>query len=183
MDTLSLGPAVLVGYSMGGPVTQLVCRDRPDLVVGLGQIATAAHIIPSRVSRLGLSTGGRTLGVALEASRSVERVVGSRVHHGGPTSLAGHGRWLAGASNKRSLTEAARELASFDSRSWVDDLDIPACVAVTAKDRAVPPEAQRELADLLQAASFEVADGHIHCLDEHFDDTVTDVVNQADGGR
>ncbi len=41
LDALGTGPVVAVGYSMGGPVAQLLARERPDLVRALVLCATA----------------------------------------------------------------------------------------------------------------------------------------------
>ena len=49
---LGTGPVIVVGYSMGGPVAQLLWRRHRDLVVGLVLCATTAGFIPNRWSRL-----------------------------------------------------------------------------------------------------------------------------------
>ena len=98
-------PAVLVGYSMGGPISQTVARDHPHQVAGLVQIATAAHIIPSSVGRgvMGGFAAGRRgrrggrrhaqLRVAVPAGRALGRPVpGSRR----PRGLDGAGHLEAG---------------------------------------------------------------------------------------
>ena len=38
---LGTGPAIVVGYSMGGPISLLLARQHPDLVAGLVEEATA----------------------------------------------------------------------------------------------------------------------------------------------
>ena len=43
LRTLGADPAVLVGYSMGGAIGQLVARDHPDVVRGLVLSGTAQH--------------------------------------------------------------------------------------------------------------------------------------------
>ena len=40
---LGIGPAIVVGYSMGGAIAQLVARDHPDVVAGLVLSGTAQH--------------------------------------------------------------------------------------------------------------------------------------------
>ena len=40
---LGVAPAVVVGYSMGGAIAQLVARDHPDVVSGLVLSGTAQH--------------------------------------------------------------------------------------------------------------------------------------------
>ncbi len=46
------GPVLVAGYSMGGPIAQLLCRDHPDLVAGLVLCATARDFRGSPVDRL-----------------------------------------------------------------------------------------------------------------------------------
>jgi pimeloyl-ACP methyl ester carboxylesterase len=56
-------------------------------------------------------------------------------------------------------------LAQFDSRPWIDRVDVPTAVVVTAKDRLVPPARQRELARAIPAATvYEVEAGHAACV-------------------
>ena len=46
------GPVLVAGYSMGGPIAQLLCRDHPDLVAGLVLCATARDFRGSPVERV-----------------------------------------------------------------------------------------------------------------------------------
>ena len=43
LTALGKGPAILVGYSLGGPVATLVWRRHPELVTGLVLCSTAAY--------------------------------------------------------------------------------------------------------------------------------------------
>src|SRR5947199_10370275 len=43
LRALQLAPALVVGYSMGGAIAQLVARDHPDVVGGLVLSGTAQH--------------------------------------------------------------------------------------------------------------------------------------------
>src|SRR6266436_7210550 len=49
---LENGPVIAVGYSMGGPVAQLLWRRHRDLVSGLVFCATSAGFMPNRSQRL-----------------------------------------------------------------------------------------------------------------------------------
>ena len=166
-DALGIGDAVVAGYSMGGPVAQLVARDRPDLVGGLVMIATAARLLPSRVHGP-LPVVGESVRLAFEAGRALTHALVTR-------SIRGHVLRLLGHSDRASIARAARELARWDSRDWVGSLDVNAASIVTTHDHAVPPAAQEELADLLRVRAdhrFEVAHGHLFCLEPEFGDVV-----------
>jgi len=179
-------PAVLVGYSMGGPISQTVARDHPGQVAGLVQIATAAHLIPSSVNR-GLMGGlARAAGLAEAAGATVNFV--SRFRRGAPSSdpaqdLGAHVAWTVRATSKRALLEAAGELARFDSRSWLGQLDLPAESVVTRDDLAVPAAAQRELAGLLRAGVIELGWGHVACLRPGFGVATAEAVGRVEVER
>src|SRR5258708_24361588 len=62
--------------------------------------------------------------------------------------------------NPRDIAEAGRELGRFDSRPWLGEIETPAVVVVTSRDRSVPPRRQRELAEQLGAATIDVPAHH-----------------------
>ncbi len=52
-------------------------------------------------------------------------------------------------------------LNGYDSSSWLPDLDIPAAVVVTGRDRIVAPWRQEALATLLHGSKrYEIDAGH-----------------------
>ena len=174
--------AVLVGYSMGGPISQTVARDHPEQVAGLVEIATAAHIVPTGVGKGVMAGFSRAAGVAEAAGATLNFV--SRFRRGAPSTgpaqdLGSHLAWTVRATSKRALLEAAGELARFDSRSWVGDLDVVAESVVTSEDRAVPAEAQRELARMLRAGVTDLSWGHVACLRPGFGLATTEAVTRV----
>ena len=153
---LDAGPVVAVGYSMGGPITQLLARDHPDVVSGAVLCATSAHWTSPRQKLLwrSMSVIRLLLGVAPDALW--RRVFGG---NGGKV-----GTWMVAELTRGSavdLAEAGRELSRFDSRTWLAGLRLPAAVVVTTQDDGVPPSHQRALAALLRAPTFEVAGDHL----------------------
>lgn len=59
----------------------------------------------------------------------------------------------------------ALAVGDFDSRSWLAEIDVPCVVMVTAQDRLVPAERQREMAALIPGADVaEVHGDHSFCL-------------------
>jgi 3-oxoadipate enol-lactonase len=156
---LETGPALAVGYSMGGPIAQLMARDHPECVEGIVLCATAPDWQGDPTVRVlwkamaGLRLG---LGVFPQASWRVGlRLVGF------PNSATT--TWFSAELTRgsaRDIAEAGRELGRYDARPWLSGLRVPAAVVVTTRDTGVPPAKQRELAGRLRAPVFEVDGDH-----------------------
>lgn len=72
LRTLAVGPAVVVGYSLGGAVAQLVARDHPDVASGIVLCATANEWSEPKLRVLwSAMTGLRLLPVLLRALGAV----------------------------------------------------------------------------------------------------------------
>jgi pimeloyl-ACP methyl ester carboxylesterase len=155
---LDVGPALVVGYSMGGPVAQLMARDHSDVVAGVVLCATSSHWTDIRQRVLWRSLALVRLGLGLAPDlfwRNGLRLAGFPDH---PVTVWTTSELTRGASVD--LAEAGRELSNWDSREWLPDLTVPAAVVVTERDTAVPPDHQRELARLLDAPVLAVAADH-----------------------
>jgi 3-oxoadipate enol-lactonase len=150
---LGCGPVTAVGYSMGGPIAELMARDHPDTVAALVAGATAPDWSEKHMRRLWRSMAALRLLLntfPTGAWRSALRAGGFKDN---PTTT-----WVASEltrGSSRDIAEAGRELGRYDGRPWLSGLDVPAAVVVTARDRSVPPRKQRELAALLGARVFE----------------------------
>jgi 3-oxoadipate enol-lactonase len=160
---LEVARAVVVGYSMGGPVGLLLARRHQQQVAGLVMQATALEwhreageravwgLLP--VVDLGLRFGAGT--------RWVERVLRQAAHQ--CPELDAYRPWLAAEFRRataRDLVAAGRALSRYDARPWAGRLEIPAAVLVTTRDRLVRPARQRELAVALRAHVLEVDADH-----------------------
>jgi pimeloyl-ACP methyl ester carboxylesterase len=160
VQQLGCGPVTAVGYSMGGPIAQLLARDHPDVVSAVVCCATAPDWREPRWVRTFWRTmaGLRlTMGLAPTSFWTAMLVAGRF-----PASP--HRAWAAAElsrGNPVDLAEAGRELGRYDARSWLGSIDTPAAVVVTARDTQVPPHKQRELAQLLRAPTFDVAADHL----------------------
>jgi 3-oxoadipate enol-lactonase len=163
LEQLGVGPAIVVGYSMGGPVGLLLARRHPGQVAALVLQATALewrHTVRERavwrllpVLDLSLRFG---VGTAF-----VERIIREAVDEA--PELHGYRPWLAAEfqrATSRDLVAAGRALSRYDARPWAGQLGIPAAVLVTARDRLVRSAKQRELAEVLHASVFEVDADH-----------------------
>jgi 3-oxoadipate enol-lactonase len=159
---LELAPAIVVGYSMGGAIAQLVARDQPDVVSGLVLSGTAQHWQEPQVRRLWRTMGA--LGLMLSVSpRGTWRAGFRRVGLQESARTA----WLQSEllrHSARDMAEAGRELGRFDSRPWLHSIQVPAAVVITTRDEAVPPRKQGELAAALGARVFEAPVRHVELV-------------------
>jgi pimeloyl-ACP methyl ester carboxylesterase len=162
---IDAAPALVVGYSMGGPVAQLMARDHADTVAGMVLCATSSHWTDLRQRLLwrSLAIVRLTLGLAPDfAWRNGLRLAGFPDH---PITVWTTSELTRGASI--ALAEAGRELSNWDSRDWLGDLEPPAVVVVTERDTGVPPAHQRELARLLGAPVLTVDGDHGAAISAH----------------
>jgi pimeloyl-ACP methyl ester carboxylesterase len=158
IEQLGCGPVTAVGYSMGGPITQLLARDHGELLRGIVLCATSREWQDREVQRVWRTMGLLRLMLGLAAPgfwRTLLEVSGVPEDEATAWTLAELSR-----GNPRDLAEAGRELGRFDSRPWLGSLQTPAAVVVTSRDRSVPPRRQRELAEQLGAPTVELAGDH-----------------------
>ena len=159
LRVLDAAPAIVVGYSMGGAIAQLMARDHPDAVSGLLLSGTAQHWQDPETRRAFRALGlvGLLLTLAPRATWSAGlRRTGMR---DSPQTA-----WVLSEMMRHSvpdIVEAGRELGRFDSRPWLAPLPIPTAVVLTSRDSAVPPRKQRELAAALGAEVFEAPINHL----------------------
>jgi pimeloyl-ACP methyl ester carboxylesterase len=65
----------------------------------------------------------------------------------------------------RMIVEAGHSLGTYSSARWINEIDVPTSVVVTAADRAVDPAFQRNMAESIPSAStFPIDDGHTACM-------------------
>jgi pimeloyl-ACP methyl ester carboxylesterase len=167
-DVLGIGRMVVVGYSMGGIVAQLVCRRHPRLVEGLVLCATASDFTISGLEYVTVCSAF----VAIAFTRLVPPVFHSgfdlvgRFVVGPMDDPVRH--WVGSHLRQASLAttvSAAHAVSAFTSRPWVGDLDVPVAVVVTTRDRVVPPARQLDLARAIPGVeTFVVDEGHGVCL-------------------
>ncbi|MEZ5252182.1 MAG: alpha/beta fold hydrolase [Ilumatobacteraceae bacterium] len=142
-----VGPVVVVGYSMGGPIAQLVWRRHPDLVAGAVLCSTAdVFAVSARDRRMfgvldGLAAAARVGSLRHGVERVLRpRCAKARTRAPGAQALEQIARhdWFA-------VLEAGRALGRHD-RSWLGRLDGPSAVVVTTADEVVPADRQRAMA-------------------------------------
>jgi pimeloyl-ACP methyl ester carboxylesterase len=182
IEELGLRSVIPVGYSMGGPIAQLLWQRHPHLVDGLVLCATSRTFNGTPRERMlfsllsGCSVGAKHLRMERRTALAM-RLMGRR--NVDPTtwahaseSLLSHD-WLA-------IIDAGRALGRFDSRSWIGDVFVPTAVVVTTRDRVVPAMRQYELAFSIPGATVHPVDGdHAVCL-AHGDLFVPQLIEAVD---
>jgi 3-oxoadipate enol-lactonase len=161
---LGVGPAVVVGYSMGGTIAQLMARDHPDVMGGLVMSGTCQHFQDAETRKLWKWMG--VVGVWLGLAPRWFYRAGFR---SAKISLDERTAWSLSElmrHDARDVAEAGRELSRFDSRPWLSTLTgPPAAVVLTGRDTMVAPVKQRELAAAAGATVFEVDIDHLEVTD------------------
>jgi 3-oxoadipate enol-lactonase len=161
LDVLGVPEAIFVGYSMGGPIAQLVWHRHPDRVRGLVLCATAADFRFTVQRRIAVRALEEMDWVFRLIPRPV-RVYGARSFLGGVVSDAAIRRELVDALDRHddaAIRLAGRAIHRFCSTDWIGDVSVPTVVLVTERDRLVPPAHQLVLARLIPDAEVIRLDG------------------------
>jgi 3-oxoadipate enol-lactonase len=167
---LDLDRMIVVGYSMGGLVAQLLWQRHRRLVDGLVLCATARNFRGSREEGLmSLSLMGFTRAMRfnpflpLMGSGVLASAILGQVHDGGLRS------WAHSEMERTSLattSDAFDEVARFTSHQWIGTVDVPSAVLITLGDHVVPVSRQRRLAAAIPGASVHQLEGdHGVCVD------------------
>jgi pimeloyl-ACP methyl ester carboxylesterase len=177
MDELDCGPAIVVGYSMGGPIASLLWKRHPEKVAALGLCATGQEFVAGnreRYALLSLTTAltsttrvGNVVGWL--PNRMARAVIGPLTPAGRPNGLSNWAQAEMRRHSMRAIAEAGTAIARFNSQSWTPDIDVPTTVLITQRDSAVSPEAQRRLARSIPGAKTQrFNDGHLACVNPRF---------------
>ncbi len=164
IDELGIGSAILVGYSMGGPIAQLTWHRHPEVVRGVVLCATSYRFgLPETpIARVGDLMGlGLRLTPGLVRQQVLKNVTGfSSRGRGAPDwvlhELHGH--------DPAAVVEATMCVRRFNSTDWIGGLDVPAASVITELDRLVPPRRQHKLASLIRAREFSIPGAHDVCV-------------------
>jgi 3-oxoadipate enol-lactonase len=162
LRALGLAPALIVGYSMGGAIAQLMARDHADVASAVVLSGTAQHWQDPETRRTWRAMGalGLTLSLAPQLFwRWGFRRVGLPQN---PQTV-----WVQSElmrHSARDVADAGRELGRFDSRPWLGSVKAPIAVVITTHDEAVPVYKQRQLAVAAGGPVFEVGIRHLEVV-------------------
>ncbi|MDQ3107456.1 MAG: alpha/beta hydrolase [Actinomycetota bacterium] len=158
---------IAVGYSMGGPIAQLLWKRHRDLVEGLVLCATSRNFGRSTPERLmftgmlGLSGVARLTPAALRR-RVTGRIFGSRWEQ---SPIAA---WVAAELQRNdpaTVLQAGYSIGRFSSADWIGEVDVPTAVLVTLHDQVVATRRQLRLAESIPGAEvIRIAGDHGVCV-------------------
>jgi 3-oxoadipate enol-lactonase len=162
VDSLGIDQVIPVGYSMGGPIAQLLWRRHRHRVSGLVLCATSRYFVGGRPGERAVAP---MLGLASLLARATpgrlhrtlgERLLSSRYDE---TELGRWARREVSRNSPRAIVEAGQALATFSSASWAGNINVPTAVVVTELDSVVPVRRQRALAAAIPDASVHPVPG------------------------
>jgi 3-oxoadipate enol-lactonase len=156
-EVLGKETIIPVGYSMGGPIAQLIWHRHPALVSGLVLAATSQRFVGNGPADRAFTSGVFGLSLAATLSpvglrrRAAALFVGNRFD-GTP-----RGEWMRSELRRTdpvAILQAGLALRLFDSRSWAPDIDVPSAVIVTTEDAVVSLDSQLGLARAIPGAEI-----------------------------
>jgi 3-oxoadipate enol-lactonase len=164
LDEVGLETVIPVGYSMGGPIAQLLWKRHRERVEGLVLCATSRNFAGSPMARATVTVlptialAGR-LTPSTVRQRALERVMVRR--NGGDTS------WFHRESMRHdpvAIAEAGSATGRFTSHEWIGEVDVPTAVVITERDQVIPPHRQEKLAAAIPGATVHRVPGdHTVC--------------------
>lgn len=187
LDELGIDQAIAVGYSMGGPIAQLLWHRHPEKVAGLVLCATSNRFVPGVRERLAFVTAVSALAGSTRAGQLVTRIPLRPFQRQIPSAVRARPdslRAWAGAEMRRHdprmVTEALAATTNFDSRRWLNAVEVPTSIMVTSNDRAIPAQEQLRLLLAIPQATVTLFDeGHTWCAKASFGRAVVTACRQV----
>jgi 3-oxoadipate enol-lactonase len=168
-EVLAIGSFVVVGYSMGGMIAQLVARRHAPMVSGLVLCCTARNVLGSpaeRLAALALPSAAAAIRWNPLLQPVSAEILGLTLL--GPIGDPATAAWARAQLRRTPLgaaLSAVQAVCEFTSHGWISQVNVPAAVVVTTRDHIVPPGRQRKLAAAIPGASVhEVNADHAVCV-------------------
>lgn len=159
-DALGIDHCIPVGYSMGGPVAQLVWRRHPERVDGLVLCATSTHFSRSREEKLGFLGLSGLAALARLTPAQARRWLTEQVYL--QRKVETWEPWAiqeASMHDWRTVLQAGRAIGAFSSSDWLGEVDVPTSVIITMRDTVVPLRRQIRLFETVPSAEAFRVDG------------------------
>ncbi len=159
-DVLGIERFIPVGYSMGGPIAQLIWRQHPERVAGLVLCATSGYFVTSREERMsflglsGLAAVARLTPLQARRWLTAQLYLQRKTEQWEPWAVQ-----EASMHDWRMVLEAGKAIGSFSSRPWLGEVDVPTSVVITMRDRVVPVRRQVRLFESIKGAEAFRVDG------------------------
>lgn len=157
LDAVGITGATVVGYSLGGMVSQELARRRPGIVGSLVLAATAAQVMPKyRRAADWAFWFGRVL-ARLSTTEAAQLTTAIVARSGGLERR--HRRWFYEGLRRRDAVlfyASGAAAVRFDSSAWVGSLGVPTTSVIPGRDQLIPPRQQWALAALTGGAVVEI---------------------------
>lgn len=179
-DVLGLDRIIPVGYSMGGPIAQLMWQRHRDRVAGLVLCATSGYFVTSREERLSFMGLSGLAAVARLTPLQARRWLTDQIYLQRKTA-----EWEPWAIHEatmhdwRAVLEAGRAIGAFSSRGWLAEVDVPTSVVITMGDRVIPVRRQVRLFEAINDAEAYRVDGDHDAIVSNADHFVPTLVRAA----
>jgi 3-oxoadipate enol-lactonase len=157
---LGVDEFIPVGYSMGGPIAQLVWRRHRERVTGLVLCATAPYFAGRREKRLGLLGLTGLAAVAKVTPEQTKTWLVEQLYLQRRTE-----KWEPWAMRETAshdwgtVLEAGRAIGRFSSSEWIHQVDVPVSSVLTMRDQVVPLRRQVKLFEMIPDAEAFRVDG------------------------
>src|SRR5438067_12230630 len=164
-DAIGVDRFIPVGYSLGGPVAQLVWHRHRSRVEGLVLCATSRNF--------GGTARERSFYYTLPGLVALAKLLGRIRGEAEPRDVqlgedALVSRWAMEELRQVSpgvALQAMSTLGRFSSHDWISGVDVPTAVVVTTRDRFIAPSRQIKLANAIAGATIHpVHAGHAACV-------------------
>jgi 3-oxoadipate enol-lactonase len=166
---LNIPKFAAVGYSMGGMVAQLLYRRHASLLSGLVLCSTAGNARGSPMEQMA-ALAVPAMAAALQWNPMLHLMGAESFGMAllGRVDDPATARWARAQLNRTTLAtaiSATHAVCGFTSDSWISQIDVPAAVVITARDRVLPPDRQLKLARAIPGATLHYVDAdHGACI-------------------
>jgi 3-oxoadipate enol-lactonase len=161
LKSLSIPPAVVLGYSQGGPVAQQLALDYPELVSRLVLACTYACNIATFQEKLEGMLGPWL--IRLLSTTRFARMTTEAMGYLTPNQATMLETMIA-SNEKPRMIETYKAMLDFDSRLRLHEIQCPTLVLAGEKDNAVPMHHAKMLAQGISGARLQVVPGAGHAM-------------------